>query len=534
MTSLSAYEQQRNANIAANNLRLKELGLIGMRLCVSEPAKPPVVRSTPVKRKPQSPPRTARVLRARTSIKPTLDSTSDNEDKPARRKGRVIVVDDDADEERLVELGALPDFVSEAEEAGEIVPQRGGVVYVKAMMPSHVSGGYWLQAPSGLLAVMPSVTCNIVLRVGASLWEVVWLLRDKQAGAGFSGGWRGFAVDQRLCVGDSVLFQQREPANPRVLDVHIFRKHLLGDEFKAMDAAFELVDALVDEDADGAAEGASELPRPSLPTRPALHWHSKRAKPQRRQLPCAVRLHATEREKAKEHECERSARMALGGDGDEAPADAPLMLPPLPPPQPQPVSRALAMAPDAPISPVPAVSPPHSPSPSADAEADADTDASMAAAEELAPAPAPAPAPKPSPAPAPKPPSPASATASDLAVGSLLWGAPLAHGEPHASDFDYFVVTRVPSRLDDNYHLLTSRASDGKGAARAFTEMRSGKAKLVRRSEPATAAHPRGGVNGAEATRLRAEAERRASGEGGVEGRRGRREPREPLARQLR
>lgn len=497
MTSLSAYEQQRNANIAANNQRLKELGLIGMRLCASEPAKPPV-RATPVKRKLQSPPRTERVLRARSSIKPTLYSNGDDDDRPARRKGKVIIVDDDADEERLVQLGALPDVVLEAEEAGEIVPQRGGAVYVKAMMPSHVSGGYWLQAPPGLMGVMPSVTCDIILRVGSSLWEVRWLLRDKQAGAGLSGGWRGFAVDQRLCVGDSVLFQQRDPSNPRVLDVHVFRKHLLGDEFKAMDAAFELVDALVGE---AAVDPSADLPEPSPPTRPALHWHSCRAKPQRRQLPLAVRQHAQEREKAKEHECERYARMALGGGNDnEVPAESPLLLPP--PSQP---SRTVAVPPpDAPVSPVPVVSPPHSPSPSSDANANAE--ASMDAAEpvaepaaELAAAPAAAPAAEP-------------VTASELVVGAVLWGAPLAHGEPHASDFDYFVVTRVPTRLDDNYYLLSYSMH---GASTTFSEMRSGKAKLMRRFEPATAAHPRGGVNGAEASRLRAEAERRARGQGG-------------------
>ena len=39
------------------------------------------------------------------------------------------------------------------------------------------------------------------------------------------------------------------------------------------------------------------------------------------------------------------------------------------------------------------------------------------------------------------------ATTSELMVGAVLWGAPLAHGAPHASDFDYFVVTRVPTRL---------------------------------------------------------------------------------------
>ena len=110
-------------------------------------------------------------------------------------------------------LEPLPLNVDDVEDAGDTAPKRGGCAYVKHMLPSLVTGGYWAQAPNELCAVMPQTTCDVQLRVGASTWEVVWLLRP--SGAGLSGGWRGFAVDQRLCVGDAVVFQQRDPARKR-------------------------------------------------------------------------------------------------------------------------------------------------------------------------------------------------------------------------------------------------------------------------------------------------------------------------------
>ena len=46
-------------------------------------------------------------------------------------------------------------------------------------------------------------------------------------------------------------------------------------------------------------------------------------------------------------------------------------------------------------------------------------------------------------------------------LSAVLWGAPLARGAPTAADCDYFVVTRLPTRLDENYALLTRSPSGG-------------------------------------------------------------------------
>ena len=74
--------------------------------------------------------------------------------------------DDDEDNDDVLEglHEPLPDVEVEGEE--DPTPQLGGCAFVKHMLPSHVTGGYWLQAPQELAAVMPRQTCDIRLRVG--------------------------------------------------------------------------------------------------------------------------------------------------------------------------------------------------------------------------------------------------------------------------------------------------------------------------------------------------------------------------------
>ena len=76
-----------------------------------------------------------------------------------------------------------------------------GPAFVKLMLPSHVAGGYWLQAPFGLADFLPATTCGVILACDGEEWKTTWLVRSANNGS-LSGGWRGFAVDQRLAVGE--------------------------------------------------------------------------------------------------------------------------------------------------------------------------------------------------------------------------------------------------------------------------------------------------------------------------------------------
>ena len=304
----------------------------------------------------------------------------------------------------------------------------------------------------------------------SSLARVADLVRGKQTGAGLSGGWRGFAVDQRLCVGDAVTFQQRDRSNPRVLDVHVFRAHLLGGEREALEGAFDLAEALtgiaegaVDgaagDSAERAADNAVALPAVSPVTRPALHWHSCRAKAQRRFLPEAVRRMASRRVDCDIHQCETLARHALEGSLAETPdhiATSTRGLTPsvVTPPKSSPAPPTAAVVPPpsvkfAPIAAVEAAAKPAAAQPAVAKPAAAKPAAAKPAAAQPAAA-----------QPAAGAAAPIVSSAGGLPLHASLWGAPLARGAPLQADYSYFLITALPSLLDDNFELLTY-APDG-------------------------------------------------------------------------
>jgi hypothetical protein len=68
---------------------------------------------------------------------------------------------------------------------------------------------------------MPKETREVtMLNMAGRKWTVKWL--HKEAGSGFSAGWRGFALDHRLEEGDVCVFEILDQEN-YVLVVHIFR-----------------------------------------------------------------------------------------------------------------------------------------------------------------------------------------------------------------------------------------------------------------------------------------------------------------------
>ena len=93
---------------------------------------------------------------------------------------------------------------------------------MKVMGPSHISGHFYVDAPHGLSDWLPDETATLVLECDGEEWKTVWLV-DPRPGAngqpartGLSGGWRGFAVDQRLAVGDALVFTKERGARVSV------------------------------------------------------------------------------------------------------------------------------------------------------------------------------------------------------------------------------------------------------------------------------------------------------------------------------
>jgi len=99
----------------------------------------------------------------------------------------------------------------------------------------------------------------------------VWMNRSKTGdGGGFSGGWRGFAIDQRLAAGDAVVFKKEEGL---VLRVHIYRSWLHKSSREATERAFDHADVVM-----ARFEAGEEAPVPaSCSTQPSKHCHSRRS-----------------------------------------------------------------------------------------------------------------------------------------------------------------------------------------------------------------------------------------------------------------
>nr|GMD91440.1 B3 domain-containing protein At5g42700-like [Ipomoea batatas] len=97
--------------------------------------------------------------------------------------------------------------------------------FVRSMLPSHVSGGFWLGLPSYFCRRnLPArdETVTLIDESGAE-WPTVYLARK----AGLSGGWKKFAVDHDLVDGDALVFQLIKRA---VFKIYITRLNNSADD----------------------------------------------------------------------------------------------------------------------------------------------------------------------------------------------------------------------------------------------------------------------------------------------------------------
>ncbi|KAK9805303.1 hypothetical protein WJX72_012408 [[Myrmecia] bisecta] len=168
----------------------------------------------------------------------------------------------------------------------------------KVLAPSNCQRGYWMQAPTSFNTLLPYTeqtkiyfqceeparrTWRYTVSASDSRWQIEWMPGRN----GFSGGWRGFAIDQELTPNDTCVFELLPAASagqlPADIMVHVFRAenyetNAAAGEEPAADAANVGADA----DA-GAAAGPAE---PA-----AQHAGRKRAAPQpdaARKKPTAV------------------------------------------------------------------------------------------------------------------------------------------------------------------------------------------------------------------------------------------------------
>ncbi|GFP84562.1 B3 domain-containing protein at3g19184 [Phtheirospermum japonicum] len=91
--------------------------------------------------------------------------------------------------------------------------------FVKPMLQSHVTGGFWLGLPNHFCKDhLPTrdVIINLVDENGDE-FETKYL-HDKK---GLSGGWRGFSIAHELVDGDALVFQLIEPTTFKVYIIRV-------------------------------------------------------------------------------------------------------------------------------------------------------------------------------------------------------------------------------------------------------------------------------------------------------------------------
>ncbi|KAI3871701.1 hypothetical protein MKW92_050049 [Papaver armeniacum] len=114
-----------------------------------------------------------------------------------------------------------------AERAQQFELSLGGAIpsFVKCMLPSHVSGCFWLGLPRNICQDhLPNHDAVIITLV--DLQGVRFETRYSPQKRGLSGGWRSFALQHNLIDGDALVFELTEPTVFRVSDNIIFNLHL--------------------------------------------------------------------------------------------------------------------------------------------------------------------------------------------------------------------------------------------------------------------------------------------------------------------
>ncbi|KMT00576.1 hypothetical protein BVRB_9g218740 [Beta vulgaris subsp. vulgaris] len=97
--------------------------------------------------------------------------------------------------------------------------------FVKPMLQSHVTGGFWLSFPLPFCKTYLPDEDEMFTLIDESgdEWQSKYLARKN----GLSGGWRGFSIDHELVDGDALVFQLIEPS---IFKVYIIRVNSLEED----------------------------------------------------------------------------------------------------------------------------------------------------------------------------------------------------------------------------------------------------------------------------------------------------------------
>ncbi|KAJ4816915.1 B3 domain-containing protein [Rhynchospora pubera] len=222
MAAVSSYEELRQKKLEENKRKIEELKLSHISASLRKAVDTPKRSSAKLgKRKAPEPPVTAR-RSARVASLPERPKYQDAgfDIIPRLRRGSSKRKGLD---ERVYATYEEREYAME--KAAELEESLGSdfPIFLKSMLQSHVTGGFWLGLPVGFCRThLPKKDSDTYLLDEDGVKSKTLYLASKR---GLSGGWRGFAIKHELVDGDAVVFQLIAPTTFKVYIVRASGYH---------------------------------------------------------------------------------------------------------------------------------------------------------------------------------------------------------------------------------------------------------------------------------------------------------------------
>ncbi|CAI9781879.1 unnamed protein product [Fraxinus pennsylvanica] len=216
----AAYEQNRQKRLEENKKRMEQLNLNKLAQALHTPKSSPMKKVKPkVPKQPLDPSSVRRSSRVADKPPPNYKEVGVEPLGLPRRSyqrrdllNRVYA----SDEHRQYAIERAEQLQSSLDQD---IPN-----FIKPMLQSHVTGGFWLGLPLSFCKThLPTRDETIILVDEEGNEHPTKYLAQK---AGLSGGWRGFAIDHELVDGDALVFQL---VSPTTFKVYIIRVNETGD-----------------------------------------------------------------------------------------------------------------------------------------------------------------------------------------------------------------------------------------------------------------------------------------------------------------
>ncbi|KAJ1699022.1 hypothetical protein LUZ63_007534 [Rhynchospora breviuscula] len=222
MAAVSSYEELRQKKLEENKKKIEELKLThisaSLRQAIATPKRSPAKLGKRKAPEPVTVRRSARV--ASLPEQPKYQDVGLDIIPRLRRRGYSKRKDLD---ERVYATYEEREYAME--KAAELEESLGSAfpIFLKSMLQSHVTGGFWLGLPVGFCRThLPKKDFDMYLLDEDGVKSETLYLASKR---GLSAGWRGFAIEHELVDGDAVVFQLIAPTTFKVYIVRASGYH---------------------------------------------------------------------------------------------------------------------------------------------------------------------------------------------------------------------------------------------------------------------------------------------------------------------